>query len=857
LRGHEQQTIELDAAIRSNSLPNVIWLSHYKDTNVNIGFSRVVPVWWYDSASGKLKLAIKNLHNQGINAVSFDLDFYQRSGLTDVVTINRQTQGPEVTSIPSGYQEFSIDRIGVDTQLAAGSYASEISGTLTLGSLSNASPGSLQLKEASSNGTNFIELKAPSNIGANVNLTLPSSTGSAGQTLITDGSGNLSWGVAGAQPSGSNGQIQFNSNGALGASSDLSWDGTYLKTNRLAVGGTDFTLGTSGIRPVGTITSQRAMVHDNNDQLTINYDGDFEGGTAIQSNLSVSGATSLNDSLTMRLGKNIIIRDLSETRHGRLMHSNNGNFHIDSFGGGKTYINYYGGGQVVIGNKLTVNNEIDAVAFNATSDYRLKEQIKDITDEKALLFIDNARPVHYKWKNNDSEAFGFISQEVDKLGFSEMVSKSEEEGLAESVDSDGYVSPKDTKILLNYNQIIPILTKALQIVRTQIKDLIARIVSFEDDVKELKDEFKAQEKAIAELKEETIKLSAKKAHRSAGAFIENGTIGNKEKYIAFGYKGFNPELGVMSQSFGPVKGIAGLEIRVKGSKDQGIYIKGSGGTTVGTGDLAELYYSSQKLELGDLVGIDPERPGAVIRSDLAYENSLIGVVSAKPFALLMALSQEKLDNPNYHPVSLAGKMLVKISLENGPIKAGDPLTSSSAPGYAMKATKSSRIIGHAFESYDGSINVTSGVEEMFEDISADCESCFDQMKPYEKQSLSEAGTYKKGYVLALVQPSYYSPVEMTAKLSPLQADNQNGFEGWFDMDNYKDILDNVNQTIKGIRSSMKDTISRLTGVESEVEELKADLDKKDEAIKELKEENKMMKDFLCGKYQDAPMCAKN
>ena len=152
----------------------------------------------------------------------------------------------------------------------------------------------------------------------------------------------------------------------------------------------------------------------------------------------------------------------------------------------------------------------------------------------------------------------------------------------------------------------------------------------------------------------------------------------------------------------------------------------------------------------------------------------------------------------------------------------------------MKATKSSRIIGHAFENYDGSINVTPGVEEMFEDISEDCESCFEQMKPYEKQSLSKAGTYKKGYVLALVQPSYYIPMEMSAKHSPLQADNQNGFDSWFETDNYKNIKDTMNKAIERISSGMKDIVSRLTDVESKVEALKADLDKKDEAIKELK-----------------------
>jgi hypothetical protein len=415
------------------------------------------------------------------------------------------------------------------------------------------------------------------------------------------------------------------------------------------------------------------------------------------------------------------------------------------------------------GTKLTVNAEIDALAFNATSDYRLKKDIKEISDEKALLFIDKARPVHYQWKNNNSSSFGFISQEVDKLGFTEMVTRSEEKGLKENIDSDGYVSPKDTKILLNYNQIIPILTKVLQLVRSQIKDLITRIVGVEDDVNELKENFDKQQKAIAELKDETMKLSARTTPSFLESLNQEGRIGDSENFISFGGKGFNPDLS-SSAGFGPLKENARLEIRAKGDKTKSIYIKGSGGTTTGTGDLAELYYSRQKLELGDVVKFDPETPAGVIKTNGSYEQRLVGVVSAKPFALLMALNEEKLDNPEYHPVSLTGKMLVKISLENGPIKAGDPLASASTPGYAMKATKGSRIIGHAFESYDGSSHVTDGVEEMFEDISFDCEGCYEDIKPYGKRQFSKAGTFGKGFVLALVQPTYYVPAEQPPEM---------------------------------------------------------------------------------------------
>ena len=62
---------------------------------------------------------------------------------------------------------------------------------------------------------------------------LPTSDGSSGQAMVTDGAGNLSFstisgGGGGGSIGGSNTQIQFNNNGNLGASSKLTFDGSTL-----------------------------------------------------------------------------------------------------------------------------------------------------------------------------------------------------------------------------------------------------------------------------------------------------------------------------------------------------------------------------------------------------------------------------------------------------------------------------------------------------------------------------------------------------------------------------------------------------------------------------------------------------
>ena len=56
----------------------------------------------------------------------------------------------------------------------------------------------LRFAEASGNGSNFIALKAPASVSSNVTFTLPDADGTAGQAMVTDASGNLSFAAAGA-----------------------------------------------------------------------------------------------------------------------------------------------------------------------------------------------------------------------------------------------------------------------------------------------------------------------------------------------------------------------------------------------------------------------------------------------------------------------------------------------------------------------------------------------------------------------------------------------------------------------------------------------------------------------------------
>jgi hypothetical protein len=117
---------------------------------------------------------------------------------------------------------------------------------------------------------------------------------------------------------------------------------------------------------------------------------------------------------------------------------------------------------------------------------------------------------------------------------------------------------------------------------------------------------------------------------------------------------------------------------------------------------AEDYAAIEALEPGDVVAID-ERADAmrVRRAAQAYDRAMVGVVTGSP-ALRVSQAREAAraegapdDVEDGYPVAHAGRVTVKVSTENGAIRPGDYLTSSSAPGVAMKATRKGDVMGKA------------------------------------------------------------------------------------------------------------------------------------------------------------------
>jgi len=119
------------------------------------------------------------------------------------------------------------------------------------------------------------------------------------------------------------------------------------------------------------------------------------------------------------------------------------------------------------------------------------------------------------------------------------------------------------------------------------------------------------------------------------------------------------------------------------------------GWSTGSYDFAEMFPSNQRLTAGDIVvfaGVGE----TVVRASGSEDEQLAGIVSTRPGFL----AGENVSGA--YPIALAGRVPTKVSLENGAIAVGDPLTTSSSSGVAMKAIEAGQVVGYALESYSGS-----------------------------------------------------------------------------------------------------------------------------------------------------------
>ena len=109
------------------------------------------------------------------------------------------------------------------------------------------------------------------------------------------------------------------------------------------------------------------------------------------------------------------------------------------------------------------------------SDFKIKENIRDITEDEANLFI-KVNPKYYNKKGFTNKELGYISQDIAKtklLGLVNIVhceDQPEYIELGASRDED-IISPKDHILTINYQKIICLLHKKIQMQDERIQKL--------------------------------------------------------------------------------------------------------------------------------------------------------------------------------------------------------------------------------------------------------------------------------------------------------------------------------------------------------------------------------------------------
>jgi hypothetical protein len=122
-------------------------------------------------------------------------------------------------------------------------------------------------------------------------------------------------------------------------------------------------------------------------------------------------------------------------------------WNVGTGGGTQTMLQMvYGAGYGTVGN-ITTNGS--SVSYNTTSDYRLKEDLKEI---KGLDKVSAIKVYNYKWKNLNERIDGVLAHELQEVLPYAVT------GIKDGEDMQG----------VDYSKIVPVLVKAIQELSTEI-----------------------------------------------------------------------------------------------------------------------------------------------------------------------------------------------------------------------------------------------------------------------------------------------------------------------------------------------------------------------------------------------------
>ncbi|SIS93910.1 hypothetical protein SAMN05421786_103252 [Chryseobacterium ureilyticum] len=192
------------------------------------------------------------------------------------------------------------------------------------------------------------------------------------------------------------------------------------------------------------------------------------------------------------------------------------------------------------------------------------------------------------------------------------------------------------------------------------------------------------------------------------AWVPNFGTGRAARLVNFNTSNTNPVLTAETHSAGSIavfkSGNPGtVNVARIDNTGKGFF---NGGTQNSGADVAEAFDVNGNIseyEPGDILTISTTADRTVEKSSSPYSNLVAGVYATKPGVLL---TEEHIDTDlsNKVPMGVIGVIPTKVCLENGKIKRGDLLVTSSKAGTAMKAdlkkVKIGQVIGKALQDYD-------------------------------------------------------------------------------------------------------------------------------------------------------------
>jgi hypothetical protein len=292
--------------------------------------------------------------------------------------------------------------------------SSKLASTLSISGnfLANNVTANAKVHFADSDSSHFIAFQAPTTVSSNVTFTLPAADGTNGQVIQTDGSGALSF----ATPSSTSDKIEEGDSKV--EVTDAGTGKVEVTVDNVEVA--DFTTGAIVFNETGADQDFRVESDTNPNMFIVDASQDrvFIGDTAVNVNGNPTN---------------------------QCFSFNEGSAFAFSFTGPNAYINISTPGTVINLRHQGLNSgsiviNTSTVAYNTSSDYRLKENIATMTGALARIALLN--PVTYKWKADGSAGEGFIAHEL------QAVCPDAVSGDKDAVNEDGSIKPRRGHLIL-------------------------------------------------------------------------------------------------------------------------------------------------------------------------------------------------------------------------------------------------------------------------------------------------------------------------------------------------------------------------------------------------------------------------